>query len=313
MMKISELWTLFYAHAQVYYRKKNGRPTGEHNNLRHAFAHVLELFPDLPCQDFGPKKLKAVRDLMMSQGLPKRPNKSERSNGLCRSVINARINRIKRVFSWAVEEELISSEVIAGLRTVRALAEGRSQAREKDGVQPICWSVVERTLPELPPVVRDMVLLQWHTGMRPGEVYRLKPAHIDRSKAVWEYKPPEHKNEHRRKERVIPIGPRGQAVLKPYLMRMPDTLCFTLPRMRSDSPGAYTKNSYAKAIARACKAAGVEHWYPLQIRHSTATRLEAEMSLEDARVVLGHSHASTTRIYARQDVERARQAMALLG
>lgn len=75
----------------------------------------------------------------------------------------------------------------------------------------------------------------------------------------------------------------------------------------------YTKDTHARAIARACLTAGVPHWSPNQLRHSVATRVRAEIGLEAAQVVIGHSRADVTQVYAERNAEVARQAMARLG
>lgn len=56
---------------------------------------------------------------------------------LSRGVINNRINRIKRIFKWAVSEELIPPSVYEGPRSVRGLVYGRNQARETEPVKPV--------------------------------------------------------------------------------------------------------------------------------------------------------------------------------
>jgi integrase len=69
-----------------------------------------------------------------------------------------------------------------------------------------------------------MVQLQWLTGMRPGEVVIMRTLDLDMSGPVWLYRPGsdqgthgQHKTAHRGQHKVIPIGPRGQEVLRPWL------------------------------------------------------------------------------------------------
>jgi len=58
-------------------------------------------------------------------------------HNLSRGVINNRVNRMKRIFRWAVSEELIPTKVYEGLRTVPGLRRGRTQKAqgETDPVQ----------------------------------------------------------------------------------------------------------------------------------------------------------------------------------
>jgi hypothetical protein len=53
--------------------------------------------------------------------------------------------------------------------------------------------------------------------MRPGEVVIMRLCDIDRSGSDWNYRPHSHKTDHHGHERVIPIGPRAQEVLTPWL------------------------------------------------------------------------------------------------
>jgi len=91
----------------------------------------------------------------------------------------------------------------------------------------------------------------------------------------------------------------------------------------------YTTKSYARAIARACEKAFPapdhlteaeilawkkdHHWHPHQLRHNAATQLRKEHGIELARIVLGHSTAFTTEIYALQDRQAAQEVIAKIG
>ncbi|MFN9969464.1 MAG: tyrosine-type recombinase/integrase, partial [Phycisphaerae bacterium] len=50
-------------------------------------------------------------------------------------------------------------------------------------------------------------------------------------------------------------------------------------------------------------------WTPNRLRHSAATQLRKQFGIEAARVVLGHSSADVTEIYAEQDLQRAAEIM----
>jgi site-specific recombinase XerD len=63
--------------------------------------------------------------------------------------------------------------------------------------------------------------------MRPCEVVLLRGCDIDRSEDVWSYEPYTHKNRWRGHRRLIPLGPKAQAILQPYLDRDPDAFLFS--------------------------------------------------------------------------------------
>ena len=116
-------------------------------------------------------------------------------------------------------EELVPVAICQALAAIEGLRKGRSDARETQRVGPVDDTVIEATLPHLPPTAADMVRFQRLTGCRPGEVCDLRPCDLDRDGEVSSYRPANHKLEHRELQRVIFIGPKAQAVLMPYLAR----------------------------------------------------------------------------------------------
>lgn len=199
-VSVNELLLGFLVHADKHYRRADGTPTNELPQFRQTFRLVRELYGFTPAREFGPKALKAVRQKMVEVGWS-------------RKLINQRVGRIRRAFRWGVENELVSPTVLQALAAVSGLQAGRTEAREADPVLPVDDKVVRATLPFLGPVVRGMVEVQLLTGMRPGEVCRLRPCDIDTTGDVWVYRPGQHKTRHRGKERVVAIGPRARAVL----------------------------------------------------------------------------------------------------
>ena len=57
----------------------------------------------------------------------------------------------------------------------------------------------------------------------------------------------------------------------------------------------------------------VPHWHPHQLRHTAATRLRKEFGIELTRVILGHTSAEVTTIYAERDIGLAINAMSKAG
>src|SRR5690606_26637960 len=132
--------------------------------------------------------------------------------GLARSTINANIQRIRAMFRWGVENELVEAPIYQALNAVRGLRRGKSTARETEPIRPVPDAVVEATIPYLPRVVADMVRFQRLTGCRPQDVCNLRPCDITMDGEVWEYRPHIHKTQHVDKERVVFLGPRAQLV-----------------------------------------------------------------------------------------------------
>jgi integrase len=326
---VNELILAYWRYAEQHYRSPDGTPTRELDNLADALRPLRRLYGQTPARAFGPLALRAVRDEMVR-------------SGLCRTTVNARVNRARRLFKWGVGVELIPPSVYQALQAVPGLLRGRSKAVEAEPVGPVPEEHVERTLPFLPQPVAAMVQLQRLSGCRPGEVMAMRAIDLAMTGPAWSYRPARHKNKHRGLERVIFLGPQAQAVVKPFLTTNLEAFLFSprahveamhrrraaqrktkrapseLRRRRKAKPRRvpaerYNRRSYRLAIVRACRKAGVPEWSPLQLRHTAATSIRARFGLEAAKAVLGHTRVETSQIYAERDLSRAEQIMEAIG
>jgi integrase len=67
-------------------------------------------------------------------------------------------------------------------------------------------------------------------------------------------------------------------------------------------PGTtFLPTTIAHAVNQACKRHQLPHWHPNQLRHTHATMVRRAFGLEAAQVVLGHSKADITQVYAERD------------
>jgi integrase len=318
-------------HAERYYCGPNGQ-TSEVADYGYVVRAVRELYGTIPACEFGALALKAVRERFVNAGN-------------CRGFVNQRTRRIVRIFKWGVSEQLVPVMVHQELKTVEGLRANRTPAPESLPVLPVSDVHVEATIPFLNRHVRAMVELQRHTGMRPGEVCRLRLSEIDRSGDQWIYHPAHHKTAHHGNKRMIMIGPRARAVIEAFVaggsVVDPSAPLFSPFRMREERfavmramrvtrvqpsqlnrrnrfpvrpvGNVYTTFTYAHNVSRAARAAGVPHWHPNQLRHTFATAIRRNYGLEAAQVLLGHSRADVTQIYAERNVELAASVAASVG
>jgi integrase len=345
-LTVTELIERFWKWSEGYYRHADGTPTSEVDALRHSLRPLNYLHGQTVVGELGPAALKSVRELMVKgyDHLRYGPQAA-----LCRSEVNKRIKHVRRLFKWGVAEGLAPAAALWALQAVVPLRRGRSEARESNPVLPVARAVVEETLPILPSVLADMVRLQLETGMRPGELVILRAIDIDRSGPVWLYRPAAHRTQHHGHERVVPIGPRGQEIvkrrLKPnveaYLFSPEDSIAEYRARQRQNRKSnvqpsqqdrrkqhpkkkpnnRYTTRTYGaclhQAIDRHNRKAPVEkqlpHWHLHQLRHLRALELKRALGLDIARAVFGHRSPVIAEHYATLDVARAAEAMAKLG
>lgn len=220
-------------------------------------------------------------------------------------------------------------------------------------VEPVADEIVDATLPYLPPVVADLVRFQRLVGCRPTEACIVRPCDVDRSDEVWCYTPSSHKTEHHNRRRTVFIGPRAQDVLRPYLLRDATSYCFCpadsekkrlaalheqrkTPLSCGNRPGRnrkrkpkkqpgelYTNDTYNRAVRRAVDAANkaraenklppLPYWSPNRLRHAARTEIRKQFGLEAAQVVLGHSKAQITEVYAERDQGLALRVVGQIG
>lgn len=262
----------YWRWAVDYYRPKHAQALdGALTLLRHFYGRT-------PAAEFGPKKLRLLRDHMI------------RGGGSCRKpwsrkYINAQVQRIRHVFKWAAGHELVPVTVHQSLCTLEPLRRGRCDAREGKRVAPVPGHLLDAVLPNLTRPVAALVKLQLLSGARAGELLGLRPCDIqmDDQLGVWTYKPEEHKNAYREHERVIYFGPQAQEVIRPFLHdRATSAFLFspaesdaerrlrlhaqrTTPAGQGNEPGTnrrenprrkpgdrFTTNTYHRAIQYAC-------------------------------------------------------------
>jgi integrase len=202
----------YWEWAVDYYRPKHTQA------LDGALKLVREFYGRTPASEFGPNKLRLLRDHMIrGDGDKRKP--------WARKYINSQVQRIRHMFKWAAAHELVSASVHQALCTLEPLRRGRCEAREGKRVQPVPQDIVDAVLPNLTGALSTLVRLQLLTGARPGELLEIRPCDIemDQKSGIWTYRPEAHKNAYRERERVIYFGPHAQALLAPFLRNRPTT------------------------------------------------------------------------------------------
>jgi integrase len=268
-------------------------PRFEKNNAQHnRFDKLLELLEqrhgDEAPEDFGPRKLEALRDHFAAQGCS-------------RSYCNTKTRYVIRIFKHGVARELAPAERLTALESLEPLRKG--DGRETVKRAKVTRETIQATLPHLSPTVQAMVRLQLATAMRPSEVCRMTPAMIDKSGAVWMYRPESHKTAHHGKSKAVPILGDALAALTPFLFGDENELCF-----QTVFGTPWNKDSYRIAVTRAAKAAKVPHWTPYALRHATAQDVRDIAGPEAAQALLCHSRLSTVEIYAQVNEQKAIEA-----
>lgn len=272
-----------YLEFALKYYVKNGKVTDEVNCIRSAVRPLVKLYADTPAADFGPLRLKATRQAMVESGK------------MCRRFINQSIGRIRRMFRWATENELVKPTVLLGLKSLTPLLEGRTAAKDYAPRKPVSKANVNKVKKLVPKRTADMIDIWMLTGARPGELCMLTGAMIKREKGIWTAKLESHKMTHKGKERTLVFGPQAQKILKRYLVEDPNERLFKINRATASA-----------SIKDACDELGIERFTAHWLRHTAGTRVRKDFGLDATQATLGHANAKTTEIYAEVDLAKAK-------
>jgi integrase len=307
----------------AYYRDREAKLSGvELSKVRDSLKVVRTLFGEVPARDFSAVHYDSVRRQMIAAGL-------------CISTIRNRLYVIKRMVSWAIVRGFMPDRVlnlIGALERSAPIRVGQPGVKAPKPVLPVPEEEIAAVMAHVKEPIRTMMHLQLVTGMRPGEVCRLTTGQLDRqSDETWTYKLASHKTSYRNKDRTIVLGPQSIALLRPFLKADPDAYLFTpksgylIGGTPAKKPGGrgrkisdnfkpkYTDVAYATAVVRGCRRAGVSVFRPNRIRHTYATKIRHEFGLEAAQVMLGHSRADVTHVYAERNNQVAVEIARKLG
>src|SRR5262249_32455734 len=104
-LTVSQLILPYWKFAAKHYGFEAEPGRGGYVCLREALKVVRSLYGRTPARDFGPKSLKACRQKMIDKDWS-------------RKYVNAQVDRIRRMFRWAAEEELLPGSIYQNLRAV---------------------------------------------------------------------------------------------------------------------------------------------------------------------------------------------------
>lgn len=248
------------------YVREDGTQTGEATNILHGLQPLIRLYGKMPAGQMRPRHLWGFCE-------------AQAKAKVSRSVINKRIQHIKRMLEWAKNEELIppvqseTEQVPIGAhdacRDFSLLKKGRpvrgsgTVPREAEPVEAVAEETVNQTKACLPPTIATMIDLQLAASMRPAEVCGLKMSMVDIQRTPWLYEPRQHKTAHHKKRRRIYFGPKARVLLTPYLLRDRETFVFRPVDAVAEAGDmdirgtalSFTTRTYRDAIWKACDRA----------------------------------------------------------
>jgi integrase len=187
-------------------------------------------------------------------------------------------------------------------------------------VQPVDDKHVDAVRTFVTPQVSAMIQVQRLTGMRPDDVTAMRPCDIDQAGDVWIYERRDHKNRWRGHRRLIPLGPKAQAILAPYMDRDPEAYLFSpkeseawRQQTRLDNAGKSRKTKIypCEVRARSTRKQARQRRKPKRVRHDRFTTNSYRRALEyglakakKAGIEIPHWHPNQLRHTRGTEVRR---------
>lgn len=277
----------------------------KYQKYRCAAERLVELYGDMPVQNFGPIAFKKVRKTFVEEGL-------------ARSYVNELMDKIKHIVRFAVEEEMLPEAAAAAIAVVKALPKGA--ARDNPPRLDVEDGDVARTLKFALPTIRDMIIVQRIGGMRPSEIALMTMEQIEKMLPdVWVYRPRKSKT-----GSVVVLGKAEIEILRRRQLGKNRTIFYSPRKIRKTNAESHLRNrgkivpisrhGYKQAVQRTIQKANknaeknglppVPHGTPYQLRHASATFLSLLYNRETARQQLGHANPQTTTTYDHSELKK---------
>lgn len=346
---INELLIQYVRHAEGYYRHPDGTPTRAADNVKDAVRPLRLLFGHTPAKEFGPLDLKTIQRVMVENGLSRKVVnqrigrvrqffKWAASEELIPATVHSAlqtVRELRRGRTAAKETEPVkpppAGHVERTLPFVRPAVGALIRLQLLTGAR-----AGELVVMKAEDIDRSGDVWVYRPGSHKGS-WREKPREIwvgpqaQQLLAPWLLKAgdgfvfsPAREEAERQAERA------AKRKTPPYPSHMKRNAAKRVGAKRKRPPKErYTTTTYRRAIERACdrafqppddltpselKAWRAKHrWSPHQLRHAAATELRKQFGIETARIILGHSKAVTTEIYAEIDRAKAMTVVQQVG
>lgn len=259
--------------------RPNNKTAGE---VERMFArHVLPAWRERPMHDITRRDIIELIDGVADRTSPTRANRV--------------LANVRRLFSWAVERDIINATPVAGVRPP-----GKERSRERvlsDDEIRAFWSACDETGWPFGPFFQMLIV----TAQRRNEVSHMRWSDIDEDSGVWSL-PREWTKADRGHE--VPLSPLALRILE----SIPNVGSFVFMSGRvEDRP----ISGFGKAKARLDEISGLSGWRLHDLRRTAGTNM-ARLGIPISIIsrVLNHAEGGVTKIYARASyLEQKRDAL----
>ena len=211
---------------------------------------------------------------------------------ICPATVNRELACLKALFNFVIKADLLAKNPVS---RVKYLAENNQQTRV------LTYTEQQSYLSNASPVLHDVATLILETGMRPEEVYTLRPENVDLLKGHLQV--PQGKTPAAR--RMLRLTSAASGVLRRRVSGLDGPYCFPC-----ESDPARPIPKVNNAHDRAVKVSKVAPFRLYDLRHTWATRAAMSgIDLVTLASMLGHSRIQMVLRYAHPTQDHQTRAM----
>jgi integrase len=250
------------------------------------------------CDFFGDRTLEAIDSGAVEQYKICRSQQKRRHARDGRLVTPAAVNRdlavLRILFNYAIRLGKARQNPVVGVRFFR---------ERQNHLRALTAEEESRYLAAASPLLRDIAILMLETGMRPGEIYRLRTEDVDLSLCSVQIRSGKTESA----ARHIPLTKRALGVIHGRVQAATTRWLFP-SRFDYTRPVSDVKRSHLAAVARS----GITPRFRLyDLRHTALSRMAMEgIDLPTLKELAGHSQIQMTMRYVHPTPEHKRRAIA---
>jgi len=204
------------------------------------------------------------------------PTKYDKKRSL--ATVNYHLSILSKIFSLAVDAELVDTNPCSRVRKFR-LNNGRTRVLSGEEETQLFSALDDNEL------VKQIVTIALHTGLRRGEIFNLKWFDVDFNRGLVQVR--ESKSG---KKRIVPMN----ATVRTLLGGLKRTSEYVFPSPKTGGKLTDIKRSFRKAVGDA----GIGNFRFHDLRHTAATRMaDAGADAFTLARILGHSDIRITHRY----------------
>jgi integrase len=268
------------------------KPT--HTRYKTSSVALLKHFRDSALDKIGPEEVERFKTTRAGEyktvrGEGKRIKTNKR---LRPATVNRELACLKALFNFVIKADLVAKNPVS---RVKMLAENNLQTRV------LSFTEQHGYLAKATPVLRDVATMILETGMRPEEVYTLRPENVDLVKGYLQVPHGKTAAARRRLRLTAParevLSGRMSATESPYMFPCESDPSRPIPKVNN-------------AHDRAVRDSKVAPFRLYDLRHTWATRAAMSgIDLVTLAAMLGHSRIQMVLRYAHPTQEHQSSAM----